>query len=50
VTEAKSIEFRQPLSWFDRVRVHFAAAHFTWRWLWAHKKDNVTIRYSVDED
>lgn len=48
--EEKIIEFSQPLSRLDRVRIHFAIARFAWRWLWSHKAENVSIRFVVNKD
>ena len=50
MAEVKNIEFRQPLSWLDRVRIHFAIARFAWTWLWSHRAKDVTIRFTVDKD
>jgi hypothetical protein len=50
MVEKKTIAFKGPRSTFTRLRINFALAHFTWRWLWTHREENVTILFKVDED
>ncbi len=45
----KPIVIRGPLSRIDRFRVIAAVTWMTWRWMWNHTKDNVTLKLSVDK-